>query len=155
MFNKLRQIYFRYKAKRMMQRTGDSLMLYHPTKTREQWKVAFLTTAGVHLKDQPIFDVEAGDYTIRKIPGKASMEELTISHTHYDTTAADEDKNVVFPLDILRDLAVEGEIAAVAETHYGMMGYIPNTTGLVLESIPEIIQQLKAEQVDVLLLSPG
>lgn len=147
--------YFRQKAKWMIKKNNSNGSFSVPNRPMEQWTVAFLTTAGVHLKTQAGFDVEAGDHTVRMIPDTATEEQLMITHTHYDTTDADEDKNAVFPIDILHELKEEGVIGNTAKHHYGMMGYIPNTKPLLEESIPEIIKQLKKDKVDVLLASPG
>lgn len=147
--------YFRFKAKLMVKKNTNDRSFYRPSKPMNTWTVAFLTTAGVHLKTQPIFDVEAGDHTIRKLPDTATKQELMITHTHYDTTDANEDINCVYPIDILHQLKEEGIIGDTAKTHYGLMGYIPNTKPLIEESIPLIIQQLKEDGVDILLASPG
>ena len=116
---------------------------------------ALITTAGVHLENQPVFDVEAGDYTVRFIPSTTQDEDLMISHTHFDRSDADQDINCVFPLTRLRELAAEGIIKDVAANHYGLMGYIPNTKPLIEETIPLIIKQLKDDQVDAVILNPG
>lgn len=146
--------YFRFKAKFMIKRNSE-VSFYQPNKPMNKWTVAFLTTAGVHLKSQPIFDIEAGDYTIRKLPSSTNKEQLMITHTHYDTTDANEDINCVYPIDIMHELREEGIIGKIAKMNYGMMGYIPDTKPLLEKSIPQIIEQLKKDHVDVLLLSPG
>jgi D-proline reductase (dithiol) PrdB len=117
--------------------------------------IALVTTAGVHLKTQKVFDVEAGDPTVRFIPSTTMEMDLMISHTHFDRSDADRDINCVFPLTRLKELAGEGVIGGVAPTHYGLMGYIPDTAPLLEETIPKIVQQLRAERVDAVLLNPG
>ncbi len=117
--------------------------------------VALVTTAGVHLKTQNIFDVEAGDATVRFLSSDCREEELMISHTHYDRSDADQDINCVFPITRLNELAAEGQIGKAAPTHYGLMGYIPDTKPLIEETIPLIIKQLQEEKVDAVILNPG
>jgi D-proline reductase (dithiol) PrdB len=116
---------------------------------------ALITTAGVHLKTQPVFDVEAGDSTVRLIPRECEDKDLMISHTHFDRSDADQDINCVFPLSRLKELATEGVIGNAAKTHYGLMGYIPNTTVLMNETTPLIINRLLDEKVDAVILNPG
>lgn len=116
---------------------------------------ALITTAGVHLKTQPVFDVEAGDSSVRFIPSTVLEDDLMISHTHFDRGDADRDVNCVFPLFRLIELASKGVIGGIARTHYGLMGYIPNTTPLVEETIPLILKRLKEEEVDAVILNPG
>ena len=66
---------------------------------------ALVTTAGVHLKTQEVFDVEAGDPTVRLIPSDCKDDDLMISHTHFDRADADKDVNCVFPLTRVKELA--------------------------------------------------
>jgi D-proline reductase (dithiol) PrdB len=155
LLKKLKHVFFTKMAKAMVKGGADNVSLVLLDKPMKQWRVAFLTTAGIHLKTQPGFDVNAGDHTFRLIPDNSSKAELMITHTHYDTTDADKDINCVFPIDTLHELRDEGKIAATAAHHYGLMGYIPNTKPLLEETIPKIIKELKIDKVDVLLLSPG
>ena len=79
--------------------------------------VALVTSAGVHRKDQPGFNIadELGDLTFRIINGDVNAADLMVTHHHYDHTDADADINVVFPIEPLRELAAEGFIGAVAQ----------------------------------------
>lgn len=129
---------------------------FHPFKKPPKEAVfALITTAGVHLKDQEIFDVESGDTSVRFIPANTSQKDLMISHTHFDRTDADQDINCVFPLFRLKELAEEGFIGGVAATHYGLMGYIPDPKLLIEETIPVILRQLREDGVDAVILNPG
>lgn len=118
-------------------------------------KVAFITTAGIHMKNEPGFDTKNGDHTYRIVAGDADIAELAISHEHYDTAAAKADKNVVFPLEVLREFAAEGLIGSVAPRNFGLMGYIPKVQLLIKYSAPEIADMLIEDKVDIALLSPG
>lgn len=148
---------FQYIAKRSIKKYGRETVkpLAVLDKPMNEWRVSFLTTAGIHLQEEPPFDVEKGDWSVRMIPSGAGNEELTVSHTHYDTAAAKEDVNTVFPIEPLRKLQEEGTIGAVTPTLFGMMGYIPRVDKLMKESVPIILKRLQEEKADVLLLSPG
>jgi len=63
-----------------------------------------------------------GDY--RVIPGDIAARDLVMSHisTNFDRTGFQQDWNVVFPLDRLKELAAEGIIGSVAAFHYSFMG---------------------------------
>lgn len=124
-------------------------------KLANEARIALITTAGVHLKTQEVFEVAAGDPSVRFIPAETDEDQLMISHTHFDRTDADEDINCVFPLTRLKELAAHGWIGSVAPTHYGLMGYIPNTTPLLEETIPLILKNLNDEAVDAVILNPG
>lgn len=125
------------------------------TKPANEAVFALITTAGVHLKTQPIFNVEDGDTSVRFIPAQTKEADLMISHTHFDRVDADEDINCVFPLFRLKELADEGLVGGVAATHYGLMGYIPDTKPLIEETIPLILKQLREDGVDAVILNPG
>lgn len=143
------------KAKAMVNSIPGEIPFTKFTKAANQAKFALITTAGVHLTTQPVFDVEAGDHSVRFIPKMVKEEELMISHTHFDRSDADRDVNCVFPLFRLNELAAEGLVGNVAETHYGLMGYIPNPAVLVEETIPLILKRLNEEKVDAVILNPG
>lgn len=119
--------------------------------------VALVSTAGVHLKTDPPFDVDnpAGDHTFRVIPGLAEEKDLTVTHIYYNTKFAKTDPSIVFPLEQLRDLAVAGEIGAVANANIGLNGGILDTGLVERESIPLVVELFKNEQIDLALLVPG
>ena len=119
--------------------------------------VALVTTAGVHLKSQPAFDLmnAHGDWSYRVIPGDTAVRDLMVSHSHYDTTDANADPNVVFPLDRLRELAADGTIGAVSRVHLGMMGWNPDGARVRDETAPAMVAVLREAQVDVVVLTPG
>lgn len=143
------------KARNMVKPIFGEIPITKFTKPATEAVFALVTTAGVHLKTQPIFDVEAGDPSVRFIPSTAEENGLMISHTHFDRGDADRDINCVFPLFRLKELAKEGIIGGVAHTHYGLMGYTPNTSPLVDETIPLILKQLQEDKVDAVILNPG
>lgn len=119
--------------------------------------VALVSTGGVHLRTQEPFAVyeEVGDWSSRAIPGDADTRDLTVTHTHYATQDALDDVNVMFPLDRLRDLAAEGIVGRVAPVHFGLMGFIPDPTLLLSETVPAIARRLRDGGVDVVLLTAG
>ncbi len=88
-------------------------------------RIALITTAGLHRKDDPPFAAGAGDYRI--IPDDADMGDLMMSHisTNFDRTGFYRDLNVAFPIDRLRELAAEGVIGSVASRHFAFMGATP------------------------------
>ena len=88
--------------------------------------IALVSTAGVHLKSQPVFDLLShhGDTSFREIPGNTAANELAVHHVHYDTTDTNADPNCVFPIDRLHELAQLGIVKAVAPMNFGLMGFI-------------------------------
>ncbi|PRO66564.1 hypothetical protein C6I21_04260 [Alkalicoccus urumqiensis] len=156
MFSRMKDQINQWIARRSIKKHGKSRVSSLTTAVPpEQARISFLTTAGVHLKEDPPFDVDAGDWGVRRIPAGSRTEDLMVTHTHYDTEAAEEDVNTVFPISVLQKLENEGAVGSLAPTLFGMMGYIPRTDKLMNESIPDILSVLKEEKVDILLLSPG
>ena len=120
--------------------------------------VAIVTAAGVHLRSQEPFNTadELGDLTLRIIPGAADTSQLMVSHHHYDHADADQDINVVFPLDVLRELKEEGFIRDVAQKHVGYMGYTMQLKAMYEGTAPEIANEIdRGSRADVVVLTGG
>ncbi|GAC1325748.1 MAG: hypothetical protein NVSMB2_24480 [Chloroflexota bacterium] len=119
--------------------------------------VALVTTAGVHPTCAAPFDVmnEHGDPSYRLISGDTAVSELTVSHSHYDTTDALADPNVIFPIDRLRELAADRTVGALSRVHVGMMGWNPDGARVRDETAPAVAGELARAAVDVAVLTPG
>lgn len=120
-------------------------------------RVALVSSAGVHLDDQPPFHVEtvAGDPSYRLIPDDVDTGRLRFTHTHYDTSPAEQDPNVVFPLDRLHEAVEEGRIGSSSPIHVGMMGFNPDPTRIAEETAPAVAGVLGEAEVDVAVMVPG
>jgi D-proline reductase (dithiol) PrdB len=120
--------------------------------------VALVTAGGVHLKDQEPFNTadELGDLGYRVIPPEAGHSELMVTHHHYDHTDADRDINVVFPLEVLRELKDDGLIGDVARKHIGYMGYTMQLKAMYEGTAPQIANEIdKGSRADVVILTGG
>ncbi len=128
------------------------------TKPLNKSKFAIVTTAGLHKKTQPPFDMldPNGDPGYRVLDAEQPFE-VIITHDYYDHAAADKDINVVFPIDRLREFEHEGRIGRLAETHYSFMGHITggHVPVLMNETAPEVAARLKAAGVEAVILTPG
>lgn len=120
---------------------------------------ALITTGGVHLPDQPPFDMENpdGDASYREIPGDADFDSLVITHKYYNHSDADQDLNIMFPLTHFRDLAERGVIGGIAPRHFGFMGHIEGDQIPILnqKTAPEVAAKLRADGVDFAFLTPA
>src|SRR5918996_419180 len=118
--------------------------------------IALITTAGVHLKTQPPFNMDDpdGDASFRVIPSHVRNDELMITHKYYDHSAADRDLNVVLPLDRLRELKTEGLIGGIVPFVYSFMGHIdgPQLQTLIEETAPEVARRLKGDGTEAVFL---
>jgi D-proline reductase (dithiol) PrdB len=153
--NKIIESVMEVKAKNMVDSIIGDIPINPFVKETGDSTIALVTTAGALLKTQEVFNVVDGDPTVRFIPSSSVEDDLMISHEHFDRADADRDINCVFPLTRLKELAAEGVIGGVANTHYGLMGYIPDTVPLIQETIPKIVQQLITDEVDAVILNPG
>ena len=120
--------------------------------------VAIVTAGGVHLRSQEPFNIadELGDLTFRVIPADVDSSQLMVTHHHYDHTDADADINVVFPVDVLRDLQREGFIRDIARKHIGYMGYTMQLKAMYEGTAPEIANEIdKGSRADVVVLTGG
>ncbi|MBI2943578.1 MAG: hypothetical protein HYY25_05210 [Candidatus Wallbacteria bacterium] len=124
-----------------------------------QCRVALVTTAGVHLTDQPPFDMKdkQGDPSFRELPPTLEPGRWTITHDYYDHRDALADVNIVLPLDRLRELAAAGEIGEVAPRHFSFMGHIdgPHIPELTGRTAPQVAGLLQADRVDAAVLAPA
>ena len=120
--------------------------------------IAIVTAGGVHLRDQEPFNIadELGDLGYRIIPRDVEAPQLMVTHHHYDHTDADEDINVVFPVDVLRDLAGNGFIGGVAQKHVGYMGYTMQLKAMYEGTAPEIANEIdRGSRADAVILTGG
>lgn len=118
----------------------------------DERRVAIITTAGLQRADDARFGGDAADY--RAIPANLAPGDLVMSHisSHFDRTGYQQDVDVVFPLDRLFELADQGVIGSVADTHYSFMGA---TAPEEMEpAAREVAHLLRRDRVDLALLVP-
>ena len=115
-------------------------------------RVAILSTAGLHRRQDRPFSGMEGDY--RVIPGNTRADDLVMTHisTNFDRTGFQQDLNVVFPLDRLRELEGDGTIGSVADYHYAFMG--ATDPGQMAPHAKNLAGLLAGDNVDAALLVP-
>ena len=71
--------------------------------------IAIVSTAGLHRREDVPFKAGAVDY--RLLPGDVDFADVVVSHisTNFDRSAFQQDPNIWFPLDRLREMAADGE----------------------------------------------
>jgi D-proline reductase (dithiol) PrdB len=132
-----------------------------PTFTTEPWvtglplsrqRVAIVSSAGLVVRGGVPFRGRDPDY--HTIPPGTRPEDLLISHVsiNFDRTGFQEDWNVGFPIDRLTELAAEGTIGSVADTHYSFMGAAE--PDLIEPHARELACRLQRDKVDAVLLAP-
>lgn len=121
-------------------------------------RLALITTGGVHLRSQVPFDMAdpRGDPSFRIIPAATAYSELTITHDYYDHADAERDLNILFPMELVRELAGAEKLGGLGSC-YSFMGHIepPHVETLLRRSAPQVAGMLKQERIDAVLLTPA
>lgn len=115
-------------------------------------RVAIVTSAGLSLRGEKLFTRGAADY--RVIPGDADTADVLMNHVsvNFDRTGFQDDVNVVYPIDRLKEMAADGEIGSVADCHYSFMG--ATDTALMEASARELAGMMKEDRVNAVILTP-
>ncbi len=122
-------------------------------------KVSIVTSAGLYIKNkQKRFDntIKGGDYSFRKIPQSVEIAELYDAHRSrsFDHQGIRSNPATVMPIPQLQELEVEGTIGAVNKNHYSVMGSLFSTGRFVKHTVSQIVNEIKADRVDCVLLVP-
>jgi D-proline reductase (dithiol) PrdB len=121
-------------------------------------RLALISTAGLHLGDQPAFDpaIKGGDASFRELADNVEVQELRIAHrsSAFDQTGALKDRNLVFPLNRFRELVARREVGSLNHRHFTFMGSITAPGRLISESAPQVAAKLQEDQVDAVFLVP-
>lgn len=115
-------------------------------------KLAVISTAGLHRRDDRRFGPGATDY--RLIAKDAKAADLIMSHisSNFDRTGYQMDFNLVMPLERLAELVEEGFIGSLADYHYSFMGAgAPEAMRETAQSLAAIMLK---DEVDAVLLIP-
>jgi D-proline reductase (dithiol) PrdB len=115
-------------------------------------RVAVISTAGIQRReDRPFL---RGDADYRVFHRDTDPADILMSHisVNFDRSGFQQDLNVVFPIERLKELAEDGVIGSVADYHYSFMGATePNEMEPLVR---ELARDLKADKVDAVLLAP-
>jgi len=128
-------------------------------KPLSECRVAMVTTAGIHHPSQQPFDLQDndGDPTFRVLDGTTLFDDYVFSHDSYDHSDAEKDPNIVLPLDRLREFESKNVIGELSTKHYSFMGHITgrHLQELTEKSAVEVAEELKNDQIDLVLLAPA
>jgi len=122
-------------------------------KPLSQARVAIVTSAALHRPDQERFTQTEAKF---RALDRADRD-LIMGHwsPNFDHSGFQADINVVYPIDRLEELVADGVIGDVAPRHYAFAGNQPDTVSEIrLDTGPACAQQLLADAVDVVLLTP-
>ncbi|MCG8348896.1 MAG: glycine/betaine/sarcosine/D-proline family reductase selenoprotein B [Chloroflexales bacterium] len=143
---------------KLYQRPRNSTAPAGPGVDLRNSRLMLISSAGGYLSDsQPPFDAASllGDYAIRVFPSSIPLRDLAFAHEHYDHTAVNEDPQVLIPLRHLDNMVAAGAVGELSPSMVSFMGYQPDATRVVDETIPLILKVAQAEQVQAALLVPS
>lgn len=123
-----------------------------PPKPLDQRRIAIVSTAGLQLRGERGFAHGDGDY--RVIPGDALAADIVMSHVsvNFDRTGFQQDINVVFPIDRMKELVAAGVVGGVADFHYSFMGAMePQAAESAARGLARLLHK---DAVDTVLLVP-
>jgi D-proline reductase (dithiol) PrdB len=115
-------------------------------------RVAIVSSAALIRRGDRTFDFGSGEY--RAVPGAWDNREILMSHVsiNHDRNGYRRDLNVIYPIDRLRELAAEGVIGSVADTHFSVMG--STDPAEMVKSADGIAAALHADHVNAVVLCP-
>lgn len=115
-------------------------------------RIAVVSTAALGLRDDAPF--LPGTSEFRALPASLPASELRMSHVsiNYDRAGWQRDLNTIYPVERLGDLAREGAIGSVADTHYALMGSTDPRD--MAASADAIAARMRSEGVNGVLLCP-
>ena len=121
-----------------------------------------MTSAGISMKTDPPFDVARekreplwGDPSCRLIPASAAEKDIEINHLHINTDYIKQDINVMLPLKRFQEFEKEGIIGRLASTCYSYYGFQMAPAELIEQNMPAVADQMQAENVEAVLLTPA
>ena len=143
---------------------GEEAAVWTPFRRRlAESRVGLLTSSGMHLAAEPAFDLDGerahpewGDPSWRAIPDSTKPGDIAAAHLHIDTGDVTADPEIALPLRSLQELAADGVVGSSAPTHYSVMGYQDRALeGWRRDTAPAIVDRLRREEVDGLILAPA
>jgi len=130
----------------------------HRAKPLAECRVALVSSAGLVAAGQEPYDskIKGGDWSWRSLPGDIDVRSLTEHHSSdsWARKGIDADRNMGMPIDRLRELAAAGVVGEVAPRHISVMGSITAPGRFIRKTVPEIVDALMADEVDVALMVP-
>lgn len=151
---------------KMTEREPDLPIPWTPVnKPLEECKFGLITSGGLyHAGVDPPFNLEReieeptwGDPSYREVPFDIPRDEVGASHLHINSKDVLEDLNILLPLDRFTELVEDGQVGGVAQSAYSFMGYqgFPPDTGAWEEIYgPRAAEEMRAEAVDCVFLTP-
>lgn len=125
---------------------------FTPPKPLNERRIALVSTAALNLRGDAVYQRDATDF--RVIPGDVDPGDVVMSHVsvNFDRTGFQQDLNVCFPIERLREMADDGIIGSISNYHFTVSGAADPAA--LADSVSTMAQTMKADGVDTVLLVP-
>jgi len=171
-FSELKELIFNSQIKGYLPKTNNDQYTYEYTpwtefnKSLKESKLSLISAGGVFCTDndpiepkgmtqedaiKKISEFLKSPPTLAEIPNNISTERLSIRHPGYDIRAAQQDPNVVFPYEILKNLHQEDMFGSYTDNFYSFVG-ASQQSAIIKTHAPKWAGMLKSHNVDAVLL---
>ena len=171
-FSELKELIFNSQIKGYLPKTNNDQYTYEDTpwtgfnKSLKESKLSLISAGGVFCTDndpiepkgmtqddaiKKISEFLKSPPTLVEIPNNISTERLSIRHPGYDIRAAQQDPNVVFPYEILKNLHHEDVFGSYTDNFYSFVG-ASQQSAIIKTHAPKWAEMLKSHNVDAVLL---
>jgi len=171
-FSELKELIFNSQIKGYLPKTNNDQYTYEDTpwtgfnKSLKESKLSLISAGGVFCTDndpiepkgmtqedaiKKISEFLKSPPTLAEIPNNISTERLSIRHPGYDIRAAQQDPNVVFPYEILKNLHHEDVFGSYTDNFYSFVG-ASQQSAIIKTHAPKWAEMLKSHNVDAVLL---
>jgi D-proline reductase (dithiol) PrdB len=118
--------------------------------------LALISSGGIFRHDQEPFDPWAvNGLSFRQIPTDTPYQDLELHHNYFDHRDALRDLNCIFPVQRLEQLADQGFIGRLAPAAITLgMGRLYKRTALQKQTVPRLVEVLRGQDTDAVLLVP-
>ena len=115
-------------------------------------RVAIVSSAALHDRRELPFMPGSAEY--RELPASLPAADIRMSHVsiNFDRSGFQRDINVAYPVERLGELAAEGAIGSVADSHYAVMGSTDPAT--MTETVEALVARFLRDRIDAVLFSP-
>jgi len=116
--------------------------------------LGLISSGGIFRDDQKPFDPWAvNDFSFRRIPIDTPFARLRVHDNYFDHRDTLRDFNCVFPIERLKDLEEEGYIGRFVQTAITLgMGRLYKRTGLEKQTVPRIVDVMREQGAEAILL---
>ena len=171
-FSELKELIFDSQIKGYLPKIDNDKYTYEDTpwtefnKPLKDSKLSLISAGGVFCKDDDpvepkgmtqedaiskISEFLKSPPTLAEIPNNISTDKLSVRHPGYDIRAAQQDPNVVFPYEILKNLHKKNVFGSYTDNFYSFVG-ASQQSAIIKTHAPKWAHMLKSHNVDAVLL---